>query len=66
MSKKVLIITTSLRANSNSTQLANMFMEGAKQNGNQVEMISLQNKHIAFCQEMRNQRRYERHNTQDA
>ena len=49
MSKKVLIITTSLRANSNSTQLANMFMEGAKQNGNQVEMISLQNKHIEFC-----------------
>lgn len=44
-----MIITTSLRANSNSTQLANMFMEGAKQNGNQVEMISLQNKHIEFC-----------------
>ncbi|MGN0214316.1 MAG: flavodoxin family protein [Muribaculaceae bacterium] len=49
MSKNVLIITTSLRANSNSEELANRFMEGAKQNGNQVEMIYLRDKEINFC-----------------
>lgn len=47
--KKVLVITTSLRKNSNSTALANAFVKGAKENGNEVEAISLIDKSIAFC-----------------
>ena len=39
--KKVLVITTSLRKNSNSTALADSFSRGAKENGNAVEAISL-------------------------
>ena len=47
-SKKVLIISTSLRKGSNSEILAKKFMEGAKLN-NEVEFISLKNKDIKFC-----------------
>lgn len=47
--KKVLVITTSLRKNSNSTALADSFSRGAKENGNAVEAISLIDKDIAFC-----------------
>ena len=46
--KKVLIISTSLRNNSNSEILAKSFYEGAKIN-NDVEFISLKNKTINFC-----------------
>ena len=47
--KNILIISTSLRNNSNSYILAYKFMEGAKEAGNNVELISLQNKNISFC-----------------
>ncbi|MBQ9528428.1 MAG: flavodoxin family protein [Fretibacterium sp.] len=49
MSKKVLIISTSVRANSNSEALAIAFAEGAREAGNEVEFISLRDKNIAFC-----------------
>lgn len=49
MSKKVVIISTSLRANSNSAALADNFFRGAKDAGNDVTLISLQDKQIAFC-----------------
>ena len=49
MSKKVLIISTSVRANSNSEALANAFAEGAREAGNEVEMVSLRGKSLAFC-----------------
>lgn len=47
--KNVLIITTSLRAGSNSDILAQSFKEGAESSGNNVEVVSLKNKTIAFC-----------------
>ena len=46
--KKVLIISSSLRPNSNSEILAKSFFDGAKVN-NDVELISLKNKTINFC-----------------
>ena len=49
MSKKVVVLSTSLRANSNSELLAKSFVEGAKEAGNEVEYISLKNKDIRFC-----------------
>ncbi|HEZ7986384.1 MAG TPA: flavodoxin family protein [Ruminococcus sp.] len=49
MPKKVLIISTSMRANSNSEKLAAAFANGAKSVGNDVEIISLRNKKIEFC-----------------
>ena len=48
MSKKVLIIGTSLRKNSNSDALAKSFAEGARSAGNEVETVSLTGKNIAF------------------
>ena len=47
--KKVLIISTSLRANSNSYILAEEFKRGAIESGNEVELVSLKDKNIAFC-----------------
>ena len=47
--KKVLIISTSLRANSNSYLLAEEFKRGAIESGNEVELVSLKDKSIAFC-----------------
>lgn len=47
--KKVLVITTSLRKNSNSTALADAFAKGAEESGNKIEKISLIDKSIAFC-----------------
>lgn len=47
--KKVLIIKTSLRNNSNSDILAEEFAKGAKDSGNDVEVISLKDKKIRFC-----------------
>lgn len=49
MAKKVLVISTSMRGNSNSEKLAEAFADGAKAAGNEVELISLKNKTIAFC-----------------
>ena len=47
--KKVIVISTSLRAGSNSDALADKFIEGALTAGNEVEKISLKDKQIAFC-----------------
>ena len=49
MSKKIVVISTSLRANSNSEALANEFVKGAEAAGHEVEYISLKGKSIAFC-----------------
>ena len=49
MSKKVLIISSSLRKNANSEQLAVSFADGAKTVGHEVEIISLRDKEIKFC-----------------
>lgn len=49
ISKKVVVISSSLRLNSNSEALAIRFAEGAKVAGNEVEIISLYGKEIAFC-----------------
>jgi len=49
MSKKVVVISASLRTNSNSALLAEKFAQGAKDAGNEVEIISLKGKNIAFC-----------------
>ena len=47
--KKVVVISTSMRAGSNSQTLAEQFAEGAKAAGNQVEFITLRGKEIKFC-----------------
>lgn len=47
--KNVLIITTSLRNNSNSDALAAEFARGAKEAGNSVTTVSLKDKDIRFC-----------------
>ena len=47
--KKVIVISTSLRAGSNSDVLADKFIEGAVAAGNEVEKISLSGKSINFC-----------------
>ena len=47
--KKVIVISTSLRAGSNSDMLAEKFAEGVKASGNEVEKISLRGKEIKFC-----------------
>lgn len=49
MSKKIVIISTSLRAHSNSDALAQAFSKGASEAGNDVEIISLRGKKLAFC-----------------
>ena len=46
---KVLVITTSLRARSNSDRLAEELVRGAKDAGHDVECISLKKKDIWFC-----------------
>lgn len=48
MSKRVLIVSASLRTNSNSHALAESFAQGAREAGHSVEVVSLQNKTIAF------------------
>lgn len=47
--KNVLVISTSLRSNSNSEALADEFVRGAQDGGNQVEKVSLREKSISFC-----------------
>ena len=49
MTKKVLIISTSLRANANSEILARETERGAKDAGHEVEFLSLKDKEIKFC-----------------
>ena len=49
MSKKILVISTSLRKESNSDMLAEAFMNGAGEAGHEVETVSLKNKTIGFC-----------------
>ena len=49
MSKKVLIISTSLRGGSNSDILAKECEKGALEAGHNVEYISLKGKDIQFC-----------------
>ena len=46
---KVLVISTSLRAKSNSDILAERLIGGAKDAGHRVEQISLKDKTIRFC-----------------
>lgn len=46
---KVLVISTSLRANSNSDALAHAFVSGAKEAGHEVELVSLRGKNLQFC-----------------
>ena len=48
--KKILIISTSIRAGSNSERMAREIEKGAKEAGNEVEFVSLKGKRIAFCQ----------------
>lgn len=50
--KKVIVISTSLRAGSNSDMLANKFIEGALQAGHEVEKISLIGKRYTFLSRM--------------
>lgn len=49
MSKKVLILSTSPRRDSNSEALARAFAEGAAEAGHQTELISLRGKELRFC-----------------
>ena len=49
MSKKIVIISTSPRRNSNSEALANAFAKGSAESGNDVESISLRGKDMRFC-----------------
>lgn len=47
--KKILILSTSLRKNSNSDLLARQFAQGAREAGHQVEEVSLRGKDLRFC-----------------
>lgn len=47
--KKILVITSSLRGKSNSDILANKVVEGIKETGNAVEIVSLKGKEIKYC-----------------
>ena len=49
MNKNVVVISTSIRANSNSEVLAKSFADGASYAGNNVEFITLKDKQIDFC-----------------
>ena len=49
VNKKVIIITNSLREQSNSNLLAEAFKEGAEENKNNVEIISLKENRVAPC-----------------
>lgn len=47
--KRILVITSSLRPDSNSEILADSFIKGAEEAGHEVEKISLKGKTISFC-----------------
>ena len=46
---RVLVISTSLRAKSNSDILTEQLVSGAKDAGHQVELVSLKGRNIGFC-----------------
>ena len=50
MTKKVLIISSSLRKGGNSETLCDAFQKGAEEAGCQAEKVSLAGKQLAFCQ----------------
>ena len=47
--KKILIVSTSPRVNSNSEALAKAFARGAQEAGHEAELISLRGKTVNFC-----------------
>ena len=47
--KKILIISSSPRKNSNSEALCKAFAEGAMEAGNEVEIVALRDKALSFC-----------------
>lgn len=47
--KKILVISSSLRGVSNSHLLAEAFARGAREAGNDVELLTLHKKEIKFC-----------------
>ena len=47
--KKVLIVSSSLRVKSNSRVLAEKFAEGAREAGNEVELIAIKDLNLKFC-----------------
>ena len=49
MPKHILVISTSPRKGGNSETLANEFIRGAEESGNQVEKVCLYDKTISFC-----------------
>lgn len=49
MSKNVLVISASLRKGGNSEALADAFIKGAEESGNNVEKEALYDKTIGFC-----------------
>lgn len=49
MSKNILVISTSPRKGGNSETLADWFVRGAEEAGNQVEKVCLYDKTIGFC-----------------
>ena len=49
MSKRILVISTSPRKGGNSEALADEFVRGARDAGNDVEKITLYDKTIGFC-----------------
>lgn len=49
MKKNILVVSTSPRRGGNSETLADAFILGAKEAGNDVEKISLANKTVGFC-----------------
>ncbi len=49
MKRNVLVISSSFRTRGNSARLAEEFAKGARDAGNEVELLSLHDKTIAFC-----------------
>lgn len=49
MSKNILILSTSLRKDSNSEKLADAFLQGAQEAGHNARKISLRDKTVGFC-----------------
>lgn len=49
MTKKVLVITSSFRKNGNTDILADQFARGARENGNDVEVIHLRDYKLNYC-----------------